>query len=140
MRTETTRLKIDDSKKNVVLIGDALDLMDIVEIYLYKRYNVIATIDEFDGMKKIEAFKPACIFIKTTAENTDVILAFLAKLSRANEALRNIPVIAYSKEENTTINEFKLKSAGVREIIKFPINWRDFVEVVSSVITRPNSV
>ena len=134
MKTETKQLKIEVSKRNVVVIGDSLSLLDIVEIYLYKKYNVIATIDEFDGMRKIEKFNPICVFIKINADNTDVISAFTAKLSRKGEDIKDTPVIAFTKDEISTINEFKLKSSGIREIIKFPITWGDFTEVIKPII------
>jgi len=126
MRTDTTKIKINEKKRNIVVIGDSFDMIDIIEIFLYKKYNVIATIDEFDGMKKIGLFEPICIFIKAATDNLSSVLMFMSKL--VNE--KNIPVIAFTKEEISTINEFKLKSSGIREIIKFPINRRDFLEVM----------
>jgi hypothetical protein len=133
MRTETSKIKIVEQKRNVVVIGNSLDLVDIIEIFLYKNYNVIVTIDEFDGMKKIEHFKPVCIFIKA-ADNINPALALMTKLARADIRLRKIPVIAFSKDKNSVINDLELKSAGIREIIKFPISQKDFAAVIHPII------
>jgi hypothetical protein len=131
MRTDTWRFKIDIEKKNAVIIGDSYELTDILEIFLYKKFNVITAIDEFDGMKKIEYFAPVCVFVKS-ASNVTPILAFVPKLNARHP--QNIPVIVYSKEEYSTIDEFNLKAAGVKEIIKFPIAYKDFTTVTQPYI------
>ena len=127
MKTDLLKFKIDTGKKNVVIIGDSYELIDILEIFLYKKFNVITAINEFDGMEKIERFAPNCVFIKS-AGNVMPILAFVPKLSVRN--LRDIPVIVYSKDDYSTMDEFNLRAAGVREIIKFPIAYRDFTTII----------
>ena len=123
MKMDLQKIKIDKAKKNAVIIGDSFDLTDLLEIYLYQKYNVITAINEFDGMEKIGHFEPSVVFIKCTSNN-EAILAFMPKLQARHS--RDIPVIVYTKEEISTINEFSMKTAGIRELIKFPIEYKDF--------------
>lgn len=131
MKPKTDKIKIAETKKNVVLIGDNYSLVDIIEIYLYKNFNVIATINEFDGIKKVRDFSPVCVFIKVP-DNIGSLLSFMAKIK--NENFSHIPIIAFSKNTIPTVNEFTLKSADVAGIIKFPIAQQEFLSVVGSVI------
>lgn len=131
MKTEIDKIKIDEQKKNVVMIGNSFDLLDIIEIFLYKNYNVITAIDEFDGMQKINHFNPVCILMKTS-DNVNPVLAFMDK----NNIAKNfgIPVIAFTKDKITAINELALKNSGIRETIKFPINQQDFLAIIQPII------
>jgi len=131
MKPKTDRIKIAETKKNVVLIGDNYSLVDIIEIYLYKNFNVIATINEFDGIKKVRDFSPVCIFIKVP-DNIGSLLSFIAKTK--NEDLNHIPVVVFSKNIIPTVNEFNLRSAGVAGIIKFPITQQEFLSIVGTVM------
>jgi two-component SAPR family response regulator len=131
MKPKTDRIKIADTKNNVVLIGDNYSLVDIIEIYLYKNFNVIATINEFDGIKKVRDFSPVCIFIKVP-DNISSLLSFIAKMK--NEDFHHIPIVAFSKNIIPTVNEFALKSAGIAGIIKFPITQQEFLSIVGTVI------
>lgn len=135
MKTAHGKIKIDSKKNDVVLIGNSFDLLDIVEIFLYKKYNVIAAMDEFEGMQKIKNSNPICIFIKVS-DNINPVLSLLDKLTDKN--LKNIPVIAFTKDEITAINKFELKNSGVKEIIKFPINQNDFLEIIQPIIQIKN--
>jgi len=131
MNAEFLKIKIDEQKKNIIIIGNSFDLLDIVEIFLYKSYNVITAIDEFDGMQKIKHFNPICVFVKTN-DNISPVLAFMDK----NMIVKNfgIPVIAFTKDKIMAINELALKNSGIREIIKFPINQQDFLAVIQPII------
>ena len=131
MKPKTDRIKIADTKQNVVLIGDNYSLVDIIEIYLYKNFNVIATINEFDGIKKVRDFSPVCIFIKVP-NNIGSLLSFIAKTK--NENLNHIPIVAFSKNIIPTVNEFSLKSAGIAGIIRFPITQQEFLSIVGTVM------
>jgi|GEM_PF-2056549 len=131
MKPKTDRIKISEEKQNIVLIGDNYSLVDIIEIYLYKNFNVIATINEFDGMKKVRDFSPVCIFIKVP-DNIGLLLSFIAKTK--NENFGHIPIIAFSKSIIPTLNEFTLKSAGIAGIIKFPVAHQEFLSIVGSVV------
>ena len=128
---ETIKIKIDESKKNIVLIGDNYSLMDIIEIYLYKDYNIVSASNEFDGIKNINHFSPICIFLKIQ-EDIDSLLSFMKKVKKKH--LENVPVIAFTGKNISTIDMFKIKKVGVNEIIKFPIERREFMIVVDSVL------
>jgi len=132
MRTEIEKIKIDKTKKNIVVIGDCYELTDILEIYLYKRYNVIPAINEFDGLDKIGHFEPSAILMKGTS-NTNTILSFIPKIEARHS--RDIPIIIYTKEDITSITEFAVKAGGIREVVKFPIGYKDFWTIMQLCIT-----
>jgi PleD family two-component response regulator len=131
MKTDTKKIEIDELKKNIVVIGDSYDLTDIIEVFLYQKYNIIATTSEFDGIKKYKNFKPVCIFIKVSS-SIKPVLAFVSKL--LIEESQKVPIIVFTKEEITTISEFKLKSVGIKEIIKFPIKYQEFLTIMQNIL------
>jgi DNA-binding NtrC family response regulator len=131
MKPKTDKIKISEVKSNIVLIGDIFNVMDTIEIYLYKDFNVIATINEFDGMKKIRESSPVCVFIKVP-DNISPLLSFIARMK--NENYHNIPIVAFSKSVIPSINEFVLQKAGIAGIIKFPITQQEFLNIFKIVM------
>jgi len=127
MKVDIDKIKIDKAKRNAVIIGDSAELTDLLEIYLYQKYNIITAINEYEGMEKIGHFEPSVVFIKCTSNN-ETILSFMPKLQARHS--KDIPVIVYTKEEISTINEFSMKTAGIREVIKFPIDYKDFILIM----------
>lgn len=137
MVTETSKIKIDNLKKSIVLIGDNYGLMDLIEIYLYKNYNIIATSNEFDGIKKTDYFSPVCIFIKIP-DDLDSLFSFMKRIKKGQ--FKDILVFAFSNKNISTPSEFKIKSAGITEIIKFPITRQEFITVFESVMKKNNNI
>ncbi|MDR0304222.1 MAG: hypothetical protein LBH98_05560 [Chitinispirillales bacterium] len=131
MKIDIKKIKLDKTKKNIVLIGNNYGLMDLIEIYLYKYYNIITTTNEFDGIKKIEYFSPVCIFIKT-GDDLNSLLSTIKRIKK--EPSNDIPITTFSNKNISTINEFKMKSAGINEIIKFPIIRQDFMTIFETVV------
>lgn len=104
-------------KKNILVIDDNHDILDLFEILLFKNYNVITSLDGFDGLKKASEFLPALIITDIAMPVMDGI-RFLNHLNK-QEKTKGIPVIAVTSFIRKH-SEKSLRNIGFKSVIPKP--------------------
>jgi len=119
------------NRKKILCIDDSDDTLDLLEIFLYKQYEIITAQNGFDGLNKAEEYSPDCII-------TDIIMPVMDGIKfynslKKNEIIANIPVIAitsFVKKMSTK----SLLSIGFRDVITKPLRHQIVLEKVDAVL------
>jgi CheY-like chemotaxis protein len=88
-----------DTKKNVLLVDDDVDLIEQVRMVVEKKYNVEVAYSGDEALKKIESTRFDCIVMDVMMQSLSDGLDTAKKL-KENEATKTIPVIML-----TSVNE-----------------------------------
>lgn len=126
-----------ESRKKILLIDDNDDTLDMLEIFLFKSYDIITAHNGFDGLNKAEKEIPHCIISDIMMPVMDGI-KFFNNLKKRKE-IAHIPVIAitsFIKKMSTR----SLLNIGFSSVISKPFNRKDIIETVQTVLepTNPN--
>jgi CheY-like chemotaxis protein len=121
-------------KKKILLIDDNNDTLDMLEIFLYKQYDIITALNGFEGLKKAEEEKPDCII-------TDIMMPVMDGIKfyntlKKNDAIAYIPVIAVT----SFIKKISTKSlihVGFSAVISKPFTLDDILESVKKIVQTP---
>ena len=100
-------------KQKLLIIDDNDDTLDLLEIFLYKQYDIITAQNGFEGLNRAEKDVPDCIITDIMMPVMDGI-RFFNKLKRI-ESIAHIPVIAitsFVKKMNTK----SLMNIGFNEV------------------------
>jgi CheY-like chemotaxis protein len=105
------------SRKKILIVDDDHDTLDLLEIFLYTRYDIITAMNGFEALAKVEEEQPSLILTDIKMPVMDGI-RFFNNLKK-NEATRNIPVIAVTSfiQENPAKS---LSSMGFNEVLSKP--------------------
>lgn len=124
-------------KKKILLIDDNNDSLDLLELFLYKDYEIIAVTNGFDGLKRAEKEFPHLIATDITMPVMDGIKLF--NRVKKSELIKDTPVVAVTSfAENIT--EKSLLSMGFRAVIPKPLEREEVVRVIASVIAKTPTV
>ncbi|MGD9202466.1 MAG: response regulator [Chitinispirillia bacterium] len=119
-------------KKVILLIDDSDETLDILEICLYKKYDVITAQNGFDGLNKALKYMPDLII-------TDIMMPFMDGIKffnrlRKNKDMANIPVIAvtsFVKKMSTK----SLINIGFKDVLSKPINMDSILDTVTNILS-----
>jgi CheY-like chemotaxis protein len=122
------------TKKKILLIDDNNDILDMLEIFLFKHYDVITAVNGFEALKKAEEEKPDGII-------TDILMPVMDGIKfyntlKKNPAIAKIPVIAITSflKKNSLKS---LLSIGFADVISKPFNLGDILETVKKTLEKP---
>jgi CheY-like chemotaxis protein len=104
-------------RKKVLVVDDSHDILDLIEVFLYGRYDVKTALNGFEGLRAARETAPDLIITDIMMPVVDGI-KFLSSL-REDQKTARIPVIA--------ITSF-IKKANVKSLLSLGF---------SSVITKP---
>jgi len=118
-------------KKKILIIDDNDDTLDLLEIFLYKKYDVITAHNGFDGIKNAHEEAPDCII-------TDIMMPVMNGIKffnnlKKNDTLAHIPVIAitsFIKKMNTK----SLMNIGFSDVISKPLQLKTVINKVQKVM------
>lgn len=118
-------------KKKILIIDDNDDTLDLLEIFLYKEYDVITAHNGFDGINSAHEETPDCII-------TDIMMPVMNGIKffnnlKKNDKLAHIPVIAitsFIKKMNTK----SLLNIGFSDIISKPLKLKMVINKVQKVM------
>ncbi len=119
------------TKKKLLLIDDNDDTLDLLEIFLYKQYDIVTAQNGFDGLNKAREDIPDCIITDIMMPVMDGI-KFFNKLKR-NESISHIPVIgitSFVKKMNTK----SLMNIGFSEVISKPLQRNSILTIIDKVM------
>lgn len=127
-------------RKKILIVDDDHDTLDLLEIFLYNRYDIITAMNGFEALAKVEEELPALILTDIKMPVMDGIRFF--NNLRRNEATKNIPVIAVTSfiQENTAKS---LSSMGFNEVLSKPPDGKlivsSIVRLLESEADRPQN-
>lgn len=118
-------------KKKVLIIDDNDDTLDLMEIFLYKEYEIITAHNGFDGINNAREDPPDCII-------TDIMMPVMNGIKffnnlKKNKKVAHIPVIAitsFIKKMSTK----SLLNIGFSDVISKPLNLNKVKKKVQKVM------
>ena len=120
-------------KKVILLIDDSDETLDMLEICLYKEYDIITAQNGFDGLNKAQKEMPDLIITDIMMPVMDGI-KFFNKLKKDKD-IANIPVIAVT----SFIKKMSTKSLiniGFKAALSKPINMNSILETVTNILNQ----
>ncbi|MDR0305249.1 MAG: response regulator [Chitinispirillales bacterium] len=122
--------------KTILLVDDNHDMLDLLEIFLYKDYEVITALNGFEGLKKAEEQLPDVIITDITMPVMDGIRFF--NQIRKNEPLRYVPIIAVT-EFAQDITRNSLLNMGFSGVISKPLEKQTLMDAVTVALNSADS-
>ena len=122
---------MSETNGKILIIDDNDDTLDLIEIFLYKSYNIITAQNGFDGLNKAQEYIPDCIITDIMMPVMDGI-KFFNNLKK-NEELAHIPVIAitsFIKKMSTK----SLMNIGFSDVISKPFKLNTILDTVKKVM------
>jgi CheY-like chemotaxis protein len=104
--------------KKILLVEDSHDTLDLLELFLYKDYEIITALNGFEGLTIAERELPDLITTDITMPVMDGI-RFFNRAGRS-EAIRHVPIVAITSfAENVTVKS--LLNMGFSAVIPKPL-------------------
>ena len=114
-------------KPKVLLIDDSLDTLDLVEVFLYRDFDVFTAVNGFEGLKRAQEIMPALIV-------TDIMMPVMDGIRLFNDLRKDgktaaIPVIAMTAFLKK-ITRRSLLTMGFNAVIAKPIDRRKLLSLI----------
>jgi two-component system, sensor histidine kinase ChiS len=124
------------ARKKILIVDDDHDTLDLLEIFLYNRYDIITANNGFEALSKVEEELPALILTDIKMPVMDGIRFF--NNLRKNEATKNIPIIAVTSfiQENTAKS---LSSMGFNAVLTKPPDSDAITGVIARLLDQENT-
>jgi CheY-like chemotaxis protein len=52
---------VNAQRKKILLVDDNHDILDLLEIYLFRDYDISTALNGFDGLQKVKSENPDCV-------------------------------------------------------------------------------
>lgn len=124
---------MSDVKPKLLLVDDSLDTLDLVEVFLYRDYDVITAANGFEGLKIATDVVPDLIV-------TDIMMPVMDGIRffndlRKDEKTVTIPVIAITSFLKQ-ITRKSLLSMGFNGVVAKPIDRERLLRVVTQLLSH----
>ena len=128
-----TTAKKEVVRKRILIVDDSHDTLDMMEIFLFKEFEIHTAQNGFEGLKQAQALLPNCII-------TDIMMPVMDGIKffnnlRAREDTANIPVIAVTAFLKP-ITTKSLLAMGFSEVITKPFKLAQIQKMVRAVVER----
>jgi CheY-like chemotaxis protein len=122
-------------KPKILVIDDNHDVLDLLEVFLYRDYNLISAVNGFEGLAKANEHLPGCIMTDIMMPVMDGIKFF--NMLRKREETAKIPVFAITSfvKKITTKSLINMGFAGV---FKKPLNREIILDALSKALSNHN--
>jgi CheY-like chemotaxis protein len=119
--------------KKILLIDDDHGILDLLELFLYKEYELITALNGFDGLTKAEKEVPDLITTDITMPVMDGIRFFNRAAKSA--IVKHVPIVAITSfAENVTGKS--LLNMGFRGVIPKPIEMELVLKTIAGALTE----
>lgn len=115
----------------ILLIDDSHDTLDLLEVMLYKEFEILTSLNGFDGLKIAEEECPDLIITDIMMPVMDGIRFFNSLKNQANTA--NIPVIAVTSFLKK-ITKRSLQNIGFDAVVSKPFDRKSILDAVYKVL------
>ena len=116
----------------VLLIDDNHDTLDLLEMFLYKEFEILTALNGFDGLKRAEEELPDLIITDIMMPVMDGI-RFFNSLKRQDKT-NHIPVIAITSFVKK-ITRKSLLNMGFNGVVSKPLDKQTVIDTVHKVIS-----
>lgn len=121
-------------KPVILLIDDSADTLDLIEVYLYRNFDIVTAENGFTGLKLIREKQPALII-------TDIMMPVMDGIKLFNdvrklEATTKIPIVAMTSFMKK-ITRKSLLNMGFNGVIAKPIERDKLIALVKKLLTLP---
>ncbi|MCX7725941.1 MAG: response regulator [Chitinispirillaceae bacterium] len=120
-------------KHRILIIDDSAETLDLLELFLYKDYDVYTAMNGFDGLKISREKEIDLIITDIMMPAMDGIM--LLNNLQKNEKTANIPVIAVTSFVKQ-ITKKSLTNLGFKGIITKPVNRKKLLDTVENVLSN----
>lgn len=117
----------------VLLIDDSHDALDILEIMLYKNFEIHISLNGFDGLKKAEEESPDLIITDIMMPVMDGI-RFFNNLKK-QEKTSHIPVIAVTSFLKK-ITRRSLLNIGFDAVLSKPFEHKTIMDAINKILQK----
>jgi CheY-like chemotaxis protein len=119
------------ARKKILIVDDDHDTLDLLEIFLYNRYDIITAMNGFEALAKVEEELPSLILTDIKMPVMDGI-RFFNNLKKS-ETTKNIPVLAVTSfiQGNTAKS---LSSMGFNEVLSKPPDRKLIIDAIARFI------
>ncbi|MBD3392130.1 MAG: response regulator [Chitinivibrionales bacterium] len=114
-------------KKRILLVDDNHDILDLLEMYLYRDYAIATALNGFEGLQKAREQLPDCIVTDIMMPIMDGI-KFFNQLRRSRDAA-HVPVIGITSFVRS-VSITSLKNMGFFQVLTKPLKREDVVATV----------
>ena len=104
----------------ILLVDDNHDSLDILELILYKEFNIMTAMNGFEGLKIAQEEKPSLVITDIMMPVMDGI-RFFNRL-RKSDSINNVPIIAITAFQGK-ISRKSLMNMGFNEVISKPFDF-----------------
>ena len=122
---------MNTAKSKLLIIDDNDNTLDLLEIFLYKHYDIITAQNGFDGLNKAQEDAPDCIITDIMMPVMDGIKFF--NTLKKNEKIAHIPVIAITSFIKK-ISTKSLLNIGFSDVILKPLKLQVILKKVKKVM------
>jgi DNA-binding response OmpR family regulator len=117
--------------KKILLVDDDQNTLDLLEVFLYRDYEIITALNGFEALTRAEKEQPDLIMTDITMPEMDGIRFF----NRIGKSKCGAPIIAVTSfGEDSTRNS--LLNMGFFGVVCKPFEKKDIAEVVAKAISR----
>lgn len=117
-----------NDKIKILLVDDNHDILDLLEVYLYGKYEILTAVNGFEGLKLAEDFQPDIIITDIMMPVMDGI-KFLNML-RKNPETMSIPVVAITSFAKK-LNVKSLMNMGFSGVVAKPFKRDAILKVLA---------
>lgn len=120
----------------VLLIDDNHDTLDLLEVFLYKDFEIITAMNGFEGLKKAEEIIPDVIV-------TDIMMPIMDGIKFFNglkkeEKTKSIPVVAITSFVKK-ITKKSLLNMGFDGVVSKPLEREAVIDTIRKVMKQPEA-
>jgi len=117
-----------NDKIKILLVDDNHDILDLLEVYLYGKYEILTAVNGFEGLKLAEDFQPDVIITDIMMPVMDGI-KFLNMLRKNSETV-SIPVVAITSFAKK-LNVKSLINMGFSGVVAKPFKRDAILKVLA---------
>jgi len=115
----------------ILLIDDNHDTLDLLEVFLFKEFEIATALNGFEGMRMAEELLPDLIITDIMMPVMDGIRFF--NQLRRQEKMNSIPVIAMTSFLKKMTRK-SLLNMGFNDIIAKPIERQTVIDAVTNIL------
>jgi CheY-like chemotaxis protein len=121
-------------KKKVLIVDDNHDILDLLEVFLFGKYDCVTALNGFEGLKTARELSPDLIITDIMMPVMDGI-KFLNSL-REDQKMAAVPVIAITSYAKKT-NVKSLLSVGFSAVLTKPFSRDVIIGAVEKTLKKP---
>ncbi|MFP4163602.1 MAG: response regulator [Chitinispirillaceae bacterium] len=116
-------------QKKILLVDDNHDTLDLLEVYLYKKFEIITALNGFEGLKRAEEELPDLIITDIMMPVMDGI-RFYNQL-RKSKKVNTIPVIAVTSFIRK-LTQKSLLNMGFNGVVSKPLDRKAILNTIEN--------